>query len=385
MSLRQGQNIKIFGKDPTDDTQVELFVPGDVDSLVHETRLPGGFWTMKFKIPMTGAEYWDWRLNRQWFRAQLELGSATLLWEGRLQRYEGPMSAPTLTFGGYYNNFRDSVNNNKTYVRSYNTPADTIIKDMLDLGFHADTLQINNTDQSNIVALPGAVAINQTYNKDLNLWEVLTNPTNGVLNTGDANDNIVDFAVWDDRIVELTIRDTATVTWRAYVSDDLGGVRGDLSPRVDLMEIENAITALYEDGGEQETAVSAKTLNTVKEIRREFTIANSSSDSATAVSRASTRLAVKQDAQQQVDNFIITKVFDSQGNQQPICNVRAGEVIQVADLVDPSVDVNTVTLDAFRTFFIQQTTCRHERNELVIRPDRESISLDARLARNRIQ
>ncbi len=384
MSLLQGQNIKIYGVDPTVDTLIQLIMPGQVDNLEHETRLPGGFWTLKFQMPMTDADYWDWRINRQWYRMRLELGAKDILWEGRLQRYEGAVNAPTLVFGGYYNNFRDSVNNNKTYTKSYNTTADAIVKDMLDNGFHTDTEQINTTDQSNIVA-PG-VTIDQTYELDLNLWEALTNPTNGVLLTGDSSDNIVDFAVWEDRLVFLTIRNPSTVTWKAYRAAEPGGVRGDLAPRVNLMEIGNAITTLYDvSGTENETAVSLDAASVAAGLRREFTFLNiGESSSGPAVSRAAIKLASAKDAQQEVDTITVTKVFDANGIQQSLCKVRAGDVIQISDLVPTSTGLGGVALDGFNTFFIEQTTCRHERGELLIRPDRPSKDLAARLARNRI-
>ena len=149
------------------------------------------------------------------------------------------------------------------------------------------------------------------------------------------------------------------------------------------MNIRNAITTLYDvSGTENETAVSAATLDTVKELRREFTFPNiGESTSGPAVSRADSELAASEDAQQEVDTIAITKVFDANGVQQPLCKVRAGDVIQITDLVPTSTGLGGAALDAFRTFFITQTKCDHERGEIVIRPDRDSKSLAARLAR----
>lgn len=386
MSLLRGQNIKIYPLDPTDDTIVQLIMPGQIENVVHETRLPGGFWLLKFQIPMTDAKYWDWRINRQWYRARLELGSTILLSEGRLQRYEGPVNAPTLVFGGYYNNFKDSVNNNKTFVPLLTT-ADLILKDMLDTGFSSENEQVNTADQTNIAA-PG-VTLNQVYPKDFSLWDVLTSPINGVLTFGDTSDNIVDFAVWDDRLVYLTIRNPSTVTWKAYRAAVPGGVRGNFAPRVNLMEIQNAITTLFDISGvENETAVFSDAASIAAGLRREFTFPNIG-ESTTGTNlggeaKADVKLAASKDAQQEVDTITITKVFDANGIQQALCRVRAGDVIQISDLVPTSVGLGGAALDAFRTFFIAQTSCRHERGELVLRPDRESKSLDARLGRNRI-
>jgi hypothetical protein len=393
MGLLRGQNIKIYNVDPTDDTIQQLIMPGQVERLVHDTRLPGGFWLMKFQMPMTDAAYWDWRINRQWVRARLQLGSSTLLSEGRLQRYEGPINAPTLVFGGYYNNFRDSVNDNKTYSKTYNTTAKLIIQDMLSNGFHADTLQVNNTNFDNIE--DAGVTINQTYGLESNLWDVLTNPTNGVLNTGDTADRIVDFGVWDDRIVYLKARNPSVVTWKAYRSAVPGGVRGTFAPRVNLMGLHNAVTTLYNvtsnAGGvdqiivETETGVSSDAASISAGLRRELVVRNiGESVSGPAVSRSAVALASAKDAQQEVDSIVVTKVFDVNGIVQPLCKVRAGDVLQISDLVPTSSGLGSVALDGFRTFFISQTSCVHERGELIIRPDRESKSLDARLGRNQI-
>ncbi|MCH8189965.1 MAG: hypothetical protein IIC80_01280, partial [Chloroflexi bacterium] len=60
MSVVQ-QNLKIYGLDPTNDSIRILLMEGAYENLVHETRIPGGFWTMSFTLPMTISEYNRWR------------------------------------------------------------------------------------------------------------------------------------------------------------------------------------------------------------------------------------------------------------------------------------------------------------------------------------
>ena len=383
MPLNLSQNLKLYEKSPTSTTITELLLPSQVDKLTHTTRLPGGFWTLSFQTPMTEQRYWDWRINRQLFRIVLEGALKQVLWGGRLEEISGPINAPTLKFRGYWSNFDDAVDNNKTYTNSHDTTADAILKDMLDNGFHADTVQVDVTDQSQI-ASPG-VNIDVTFPLDFSLWRALTDTGIGVLQYGDTSDNVVDFAVWEDRISFLTIRNPTAVTWKSYMKGQ-GGVRGSPNLRTTWKRLYNAISVLYDvTGTENQGAFSSDSESITAHIRREQVIPNILESGATeAASRAASELFRRKDIQQELDTLTITKVWDANGAEQSLCRVRAGDVIQIPDLIPTSTGLGGAALDALRTFVIEEATCNHQRGELVIRPDRSSTSLDALLFRAQI-
>lgn len=376
--------VQIFVFDASDvdnhsTAQVELFQPNDIERLVHETRLPGGFWRLSFQLPMTVGEYWDWRINRLLYRILVTESLATIF-EGRLEDIDGDPRTPTLTFWGYWRNFTDSVNNNKSYTKDYNTTGDQILSDMLTNGFHADTLQLS-TDETDIEA-PG-VTIDQTYDDHLNLWQVLTDPTKGVLTFGNSSDQQMDLAVWEDRQISYTARNPSAVTWKSYIdSPNLQGVRR-FPVKIAWRTVANALTAIY--SSTSETSVNTDTDSITKYLRREFTVPDiGTSAVGTANARRDTELAARKDPQQQSESIVLTRVFDSNGREATLCRVRAGDVLQIPDFIPKSSGVSGATLDALTTFFIEETRCDHERGELTVRPDAKSNALSAILARNRL-
>ena len=378
-------NLKLYELSPTSTAVTELLLLSQVDNLTHTTRIPGGFWTLSFRTPMTDQKYWDWRINRILYRVVLEGQATQTLWEGRLEDISGPINSPTLTFRGYWSNFEDAVDNNKTYSKSFNATADTILKSMLDNGFHADTVQVDVTDQTNIAAM--GPTIDQTYPIDWSLWRCLTDTAYGVLTYAATTATPwapVNFAVWENRISHLTARAPTTVTWNAYLHGQ-GGVKS--APlRTTWKRLSNAISVLYNvSGSESQGAVSSNAASISKLIRREQVIPNVGESGATpAGARADAELARKQDIQQELDTLVITRVWDANGAEQSICMVRAGDVIRIPDLIPTSVGLGSVALDALRTFVIEEATCNHSRGELVIRPDRSSRSLAALLSRAHI-
>ena len=64
----------------------------------------------------------------------------------------------------------------------------------------------------------------------------------------------------------------------------------------------------------------------------------------------------------------------------PLWNVRAGQVLRIADLIPYSAAA--AELDALRTFYIIETSYDAMTNTLVIVPDRPSRSLITKLVRS---
>ena len=75
------------------------------------------------------------------------------------------------------------------------------------------------------------------------------------------------------------------------------------------------------------------------------------------------------------------RVYDVNGKAYPSSRVRAGDVIRVLDLVPVSGDLDAVTRDALRTFYILETDYSADRLQNRITVDTDKSSLDAILAR----
>ncbi len=380
------QGIKLHPLLPTDDGILEFFLPKDVDNLTHSTRLPGGFWNFSIDVPMTLNRYWDWRNNRMKFRFQLEESLRHVIWEGRLEVIE--LLTPgrvRLTARGYYSNFRDSyyvgiTANAADYSKDYNTTADAIITDMLTSGFNSDTLQLS-TSVVNLEA-PG-VTIDQTYPDEWSLWEVITDATRGILTWPDSSDRKVDLMVWEDQEVHLKARNPGTVNWR--VSLDTPRRRGvaRFTPRVDTRRVANSVVVQYTSTILTPEETDSDSVTEFK--RQELVIPDIGTSTATpAQERRGQELAARKDLQQEADAITVTRLFDNNGLEFPLCRVRAGDVIMVEDFVPKSSSIGTPDLDALRTFVIEETDCNHETNALNLRLDREGTNFLDILARHKI-
>lgn len=380
--------LRVYESDPTSTTVTWSLVPNRLNALKHRSRLPGGFHILEIEIPVTPGEYSQWRNERIFYRAILEQG-ATTLWEGRLENITiADLGKIRLTFRGYFRTFVDTIDDNATYSRSYNLTGDAIIKDMLDNAFHADAQTPNTTDQTNIDA-PGHTAINRNYDSDhpeWSLWDILTDSTVGVLTFGDSSDNKMDFAIWENRIVHYSARNPTTVDWLAYLYDPALASVKNFPAQIDTESLGTAVKAVYDSGGITETAYNADSTQITKYARVERAIPNMGSVSAANAQEArDTRLASTKELQQRTDSLTLTRIFDANGIEQPLCRVRAGDVLRIADWQPTTAGLGSASLDALRTFVLEEVECNHSTNELRVRPDFPSRSVSSRLARNRIQ
>ncbi len=374
--------LTLYPKDPTVSTVQQLIPFGQIDRFVHSTRLPGGFHELSFVIAVTQDEFWAWREERLPFRLQLAEDVGKLIWEGRLERVElENLWAIRLVFRGYWRNFTDGVPDT-TFIP--NTTGDSIIQTLRDS--HIPTLQLGTSDAE--FDSPG-VTIDQEYNskgEGWDCWRILTDPTRGVLSYGNTSDQKMDLAVWEDREIHYKARNPSVITWEAYVADIRGGVR-HLPVDVDLDRMYNNVLTVYESADSvTRTAYAANSDSQAKFLTRDLHIPNiGESASATATGRRDTELARTKELSQQTPGFTVTRIQDVNGVEWPLCRVRAGEVIRIPDFVPKTADLDSVTLDAFSTFFIEETECDHAEGQLTIRPDRDAHDIATILARNGIR
>lgn len=379
------QAVKVHPKDPTDDSVLELLLPKNVDRLIHSTRLPGGFWTLSMDVPMNVNRYWDWRNNRKLFRIQLEEALRHVVWEGRLEVVELlDLGRVRLTARGYWSNFKDSyftgiTANAADYTKDYIETLDVAVGDMLDNGFHADTRQLSTAKDK--METPG-VTIDQTYDDSLSLWEVLTDSSRGLLTWPDSSDRKVDLAVWEDQEVYITARNPAVINWRVSLKGRRAGV-SNFPVRVDFQKVANTVVAQYD--GATLTPEESDSDSVAETIRKEFVVPDiGTAGAAPAQERRGQELEARKDYQQESDAITVTRLFDNNGKEFPLCRVRAGDVLMVEDFAPKSSSIGTPDLDALRTFVVEESICDHDLGTLRLRLDREGTDLADILARNKI-
>ena len=375
------QAFKAYAKSPATTTVTELIDLGSLEALEHTTKIPGGFGRLSFVMPAAEETYWEWRTNRLLFRHRLEEHGGYVIWEGRLEDIDLlDFWKMRVSLSGYWSNFTDAV-----YNPNYDTTGDVIVKDLRDTGLHADTDQLSTSNAE--IAAPG-VTIDIVYNEDWTVWRILTDRSRGILAFGNTDDQMMDLAVWEDRVIHYKARSPTSVDWITYVRPEHRAVKR-LPARLSWKEVSNAVDTVYIDtSGSPSTksragyAIDQPSID--KYIRREFHVTGlGDSDAATAQARRDTELALRKDIQQRTDNITITQVWDTNGAEWPLCRVRAGDVLRVVDFTPKTGDLGTVNLDAYRTFFIEETICRHDQGVLTIRPDREGTSLSSLIASGR--
>ncbi len=361
------QHAKLFEADVTSTVQLAYFKVEDFSEYQHTTRLPGGFFTAQVVIPSTEEEYWQWRTERLLARLRIEEGGGKVIWEGRLEDVElRDQFFVALKFFGYWSNLTDNVRNS-----NYATAGNVIISDLVVTQMDSDTRQLS-TSTANLATGP---TVDQDYQDDWTMWRILTDPRRGVTSFGSTNDNPIDLAVWEDREVYYTERNPSAVTWQAFIRP--GGGVDALRPRISWRTVGNSVAVAYESGGTgTHTGTTENAASIAKYIQRDYYVPNiGTSTSGPAEQRRDTELTKRKDPQQETDGITLSRIWDTNGVEFPLCRVRAGDVLRIMDFTPKTGDLGTVTLDAYRTFFIEETTCNHVNGQLRIRPDRSSGSI----------
>ena len=306
--------------------------------------------------------------------------------EGRLEIVEMLEPGLTkLTFKGYWSNFVDAFVTGATsgspdYDKSYNAAGDVIIKDMINNGFGGNVTRQVSTDFANIEA-PG-VTIDVDYLDSFSLWDAITDRSKGIIQWPDSNDEKVDFAVWEDQLVFLTVRDSTTVKWHTSINGARRGLEG-FNPRVNERNVANALYVVH--SGTTITDAATDVASQGETISKEFVVPNIGTSTTTpANARRDQELEARKDAQQETQGFSVTRVWDANGIEQPICNIRAGDLLRVDDFV-PTSFASGIGPDAQRLFFLTKTVCDHDRGIVSVELDRDGPGLAALLRRNNVK
>lgn len=378
------QHLKLYTTagavyEPTD--LVAIIDPSTIRSLHHTTQLPGGFHELSITLATTESEFREWRQHRMLGHLALEEPSGRTTWEGRIEAVAlVGMWQASLTARGYWSNLTDSVRN-----RSYVSPprqGGSIIADLLG-DIHPQSRQLS-TSTERVAAGP---IIAHEYNDDWTIWRILTDRRRGVASFGSGSGKRMDVAVWEDRKLHYQPRsapapysDTGSrIVWHSYMHPAVAGggvVHPDLVDgplRVDWSDVANAVSVTYErDGDLVRTPHAIDSRSIARHIRRERHVANiGESTSATAVQRRDTELNLRSrlSVESTARGLSVNRIWDADGIEWPLCRVRAGDVIRIPDFTPSTHDLDHVTFDAYRTFFIEQTHCNHATGVLTIHPE----------------
>ena len=375
------QHLKLYTKSTpsSDGDLVAIIDPSVIRSLEHGTRLPGGFHELSLTLAATESEFREWRQHRLLGRLTLEEPSGRTTWEGRVEAVAlADRWQASLTARGYWSNLTDSVCN-----RSYVSPprqGGSIVVDLL-ADVHPRTRQLS-TSTEHIATGP---TIAHEYNDDWTIWRILIDRRRGVASFGSGTGERMDVAVWEGRKLHYQPRsapapysDTGSrVVWHSYMRPENGG--GVVSPglgegplRVDWRDVANAVSVTYERDGELvRTPHAIDSRSIARHIRRERHVANiGESTSATAVQRRDTELSLRSrfSVVPTAEGLAVNRVWDANGIEWPLCRVRAGDVVRIPDFTPSTDDLDHVVIDAYRTFFIEETQCDHVTGVLTITP-----------------
>ena len=246
----------------------------------------------------------------------------------------------------------------------------------------ADALQLSTSNAE----METGPTIDNDYQADWTMWRIITDQRRGVTAFGSTNNNKMDLTVYEDRVIRYKERNPTTVDWQTFIKPLNGGGAVNLRSRVSWAKLANVIGTTYESGGTiTRTTPTTDATSIARYFRKEFLIPNIGESDATAAGiRATTELTLRKDLQQEQEGLTNSRVWDTNGIEWPLCRVRAGEVIRVNDFTPVTGDLDTLTLDGYRTFVIEQTECNHGTGLLRVRPDREAGNIVDTLVKNGI-
>jgi len=336
-----------------------------VQGLKFSTKLHGGFSTCSFKLKADLPEAWDWLTSKTFYRIVIKDVTKTLF-EGRIQDIELSYGSAGATAYGYYASLRDDV-----YNTAYNAFASVVIKAILTAvcpSISADQTNIDATD----IAITSAADDSYLDITPQALVEKL-------LAFSDTTSKKWYFAIWEDRIPYLKARSISSLTWQVRIEDL---ARFKLKHRAGDMW--NSCYAVYDAAGLVRTADSDDTISQTKyNLKRRHVVPQLGTvAAATAQSQRDIWLAEHKDIWPSLEDFVLgDMVFDTSMVPYPSSWVRSGDAIRVIDLVPASGDLDAVTRDALRTFYILETQydANSRQNRIIV--DTENMGLTSILAR----
>ena len=342
---------------PTLDTDLTF----DIQRLKFSTKLNGGFNICSFSLKAGLPKAWEWITDKVFYRLIITDNQKTL-WEGRIQDIGIEAGLVVVTGYGYFASMNDQVE-----ATPYTVDADVAIKKFL-----TDHAPMINADQTHIDATNGP-EIKSTASADF-IHKSVRVLTEKLTDFGDDAGDQWYFAIWEDRIPYFFQRSISTVDWAVNLSD-LSRFKLKHSSK----DLWNRTACLY-DG----TSITVDQDDTTSQDKyglvRSYTIPDIGTfgDGGTAaLAKAKKWLAEHKDIWPTLEDIVLgDNVFDTNGVPYPSSWVRAGDVIRVLDLVPVSGDLDAVTRDALRTFYILETGYNADNltNRIVVDTDKRDLT-----------
>ncbi len=356
-------DIKLYDRNLTSPTFIENLTQ-KVQNLKFTTKLNGGFYICSFRLMADIPAAWEWITKRTFYRLLITDGPQTL-WEGRLEDLTLTEGGVSVVAYGYYANLSDIP-----YTTAFNANADVVMKAVLT----AAATQIN-ADQSNIEATGGPAITSAAASSYLDVYPKQL--VEKLLSFSDDTNNAKwYFAIWEDRIPYMFPRSFSTIKWRVTIGDF---ARFILKHRG--AELWNSAYTVF---GGARTAITNNTDSQFKYgdgtndfIRRKVISEVGGVAGGAAQSRRDAWIEDHKEVLPRLEKMVLgPTVYDDSGVPTPSMWVRAGDVLRVRDLVPASAELDSVTRDGLRTYFIVKTVYEMDTGMMRITPDTEPAGMD---------
>lgn len=364
MAKDKNIQIQLYTPSLSSPTLVEQSID-NYRNLSFSTKLHGGFGHCTFDLfNQSTAEAYNWAWKRLGYHLIVkDLAHDKTLFEGRIQGSPFKLNDNTINAFGYYSALKDKV-----YRTSYNTTGDAVIKAILTNEFST----VINSDQTNIISMDttrDSSEDNDYLDRDCQtIIEYL-------LELGDSSKDKFQFAVWENRIPYLTKRNDSTINW--YINAEDLNTNFELTPNFE--DLYNEVYALYTSSGVLTRTSTAADADSIKRygITRRYCISDLGEVSqANAEAVRDTFLAEHKDIVSSNSNLTLGAwVEDSKGRRYPSSHVRAGEVIQVRNILPSETDISNVRRNGINTFYILETlySADSQTNNLTVDSARQTL------------
>jgi len=338
-----------------------------IQNLIFGTKLHGGFSQCSFSLNLNRLMNYKYAYLQPGYRIVVSDCGSTL-WEGRIG---DPMfdaaGNPGFTAYGYYSSLDD-----RAYYTSYNAAFDTVLKAMLTNAcplINSDQTQINPgaLTMSTVVSTAGTNYLDQSVKT---LAEYLVQQSNTTFQKWYM-------AVWENRRMYLFTRVTTTVKWQVRLKDFKTA-----KWLLQLQNLWNDVYAIYTSSGTLTRTSEYTNAYSIAQygLTRKYAIANLGTVSAASVAQntAQSWLAYYQTIWPSATNIdLFDSVYDANGVAWPSWYVRAGDTIQIVDLIPTTGSLGTVAANALNTFYIAETKYDFAQQMNTLSFETKSLDLDA--------
>lgn len=360
---------------PTEITDLTEFVEG----VRWSTARHGGFKTLTFRIGLTLPEAWQWMgapgylAGYHFYRVAIYY-EQTVIWEGRIMDFELESSEAdfslTVTAYGYWSACRDQYYSDDDGGGRTNWAAggpylvSNMIKEILT--FECPDI---NSDQANIDANTRTLNLDlsaRSYPQDIIVDKLAP--------LADSDNSIWGFFIWGDRKPYWEKRVATAVSWEVYLGDI------DLRHSMTASTLRNAVTPVVSGA---EGTVRTNAVSLAMYPRRELLVSLVAGVDVNGQQDAAQAYANQAAFPVQAAAFTVHgKIWDLRGSRFVEGNkweVRAGDVIRIADLVSDTISQEA--FDSLRIFYVTETHYDADTDRLTIQPDIFPRSLSGILPR----